>query len=171
MSHQIVELETNGSHFMTFGDRATYQSYLTNEVAPARAAAKRRGYAYVVAPRGRVQISNGSWLDAGAEVSEDMFAGLVDQRGSVVHPRDVLGRHLRSGLVLSTAALQPAAPDSARFVIAEGRSLTTPRGILDEYSEVTAQDVGGTERLQRLVEVGIVVDRTAPARQPPPEAA
>lgn len=44
------------------------------------------------------------------------------------------------------------------FAVAEGRSITTTsRGILGPGEEVKAEDVGGQERLEQLVQKGVVV--------------
>ena len=54
-----------------------------------------------------------------------------------------------------------ASPDSARYVVAEGKTLYTDSGLLGSYQEVSASHfAGGRDELERHIKSGVVVLRT-----------
>lgn len=101
---------------------------------------------YAVAPGCTLRTQRGM-LDAGAEVRLD---DLPPEEG--LSPWRVMQRLIRRGQVLEAHHVPRPHPD-AIAIVADGRAITSPRGILANGDGVTADDVSA-DALARLIARG-----------------
>lgn len=127
---------------MIFGDRESRARYEA-EIERCRRAQRVQ---YAVAPGHALETVRGL-LPSGAEVR---LEDLPPEEG--LSPWRVMQRLIRRGQVLAAEHVPRPHPD-AIAVVADGRSIVTPRGILANGDGVTVDDIG-PDSLPRLIARG-----------------